>query len=48
MTWAFLARYCDEAYAAVDARDERLKRVARVRGALDLAWLRKRLDEVTA
>ena len=48
MTWAFLARYCDEAYAAVDARDERLKRVARGRGALDLAWLRTRLDEATA
>jgi hypothetical protein len=48
MTWAFFERYCDEAYAAVDARDEWLKRAARVRGALDMAHLRRRLAEVSA
>ncbi len=47
MTWAFFERYCDEAYAMVDARDEALKRAARVRGTLDLEHLRRRLDEVS-
>ena len=48
MTWAFLERYCDEAYAMVDARDAALRRAAGVRGALDLAHLRERLSALGA
>jgi hypothetical protein len=46
MTWAFFERFCDEAYAIVDARDAALKRAAGVRGALDMKALRARLAEV--
>jgi hypothetical protein len=35
MTWAFFAKYCDEAYAIIDARDS-----AKVRRALDLPKVR--------
>lgn len=48
MTWAFFERCCDEAYAAVDARDAALRRAAGVRGALDLPRLQRRLAEVTS
>jgi len=48
MTWAFLERYCDEAYAMVDARDAALRKAAGVRGALDLAHLRERLSALDA
>jgi hypothetical protein len=46
MTWAFFERFCDEAYAIVDARDAALKRAAGVRGALNMELLRARLAEV--
>ena len=48
MTWAFFARFCDEAYAMVDARDVALKRATGVRGALDMQRLRARLAHVTS
>jgi hypothetical protein len=48
MTWAFLERYCDEAYAMVDARDAALRKAAGVRGALDVAYLRDRLAALDA
>jgi hypothetical protein len=43
MTWAFLERYCDEAYAMVDARDTAMKKAVGLRGALDVELLRERL-----
>jgi hypothetical protein len=46
MTWAFLERYADEAWAIVDARDMAAKRRPKARGALDLALLRERLTAV--
>ncbi len=45
MTWAFFERFCDEAYAIVDARDEALRRLAALGGALDLDRLAQRLGE---
>jgi hypothetical protein len=48
MTWAFLDRYCDEAYVIVDARDGILRRRAGVPGRLDHARLRRALAEVSA
>ncbi|HJW07644.1 MAG TPA: hypothetical protein VJ527_14230, partial [Rhodanobacter sp.] len=43
MSWAFLARYCDEAYAIIDAIDTAKKKRALDAGKLDafLAALRK-------
>ncbi len=47
MTWAFVERCCDEAWAMVDARNEARRKAAGMRGLLDLARLRRRLDEAT-
>jgi len=47
MTWAFLERCTDEAWAMVDARDSARKRATGTRGALDLPALRARLAEAT-
>jgi hypothetical protein len=47
MTWAFFERFCDEAFAMIDARDAALKKAAAVRGALDMPRLRERLEEAT-
>ena len=41
MTWAFFEKYCDEAYAIVDAKNS-----AKQRRALDLAAVRRFLRDL--
>jgi hypothetical protein len=48
MTWAFFERYCDEAYAMVDAPDDADVRAAQERGRIDADLLRQKLAEATA
>jgi hypothetical protein len=44
MTWRFFARFCDEAYAIVDARDAQFKKATGLGGSLDHALLRRMLS----
>jgi hypothetical protein len=47
MTWKFFDRFSDEAYATIDARDPRFKKVTRVGGTLDYDRLDALLAKVT-
>lgn len=46
MTWRFFARFSDEAYAIVDARDAKFKKATGLGGALDHEKLRQMLSQL--